>query len=270
MSFEMLSDFLSLSELLTVPAILSLLTVSFMGVVLGIDNVVFIAVIAKRAPQGQEERARTLGIIMAMVARITLIFSIGILLRFENVQLVTLPFMPDHHQDITVKGAILVVGGVFLIYKATQEIFEKLEGDDHHADGQAKHLPLAQILFTLLLLNLVFSIDSVLTAVGIAYNQLVPIMVGGVLISTFIMLVAAGPLTRFMERHPTTEMLAFAFMLLIGGILLGEGLHYEVPKALIYGIMGFSIFVEMLNIISRRRTGEPVHLHKHAPIKLPD
>jgi len=270
MSFEMLSDFLSLSELLTVPAILSLLTVSFMGVVLGIDNVVFIAVIAKRAPQGQEERARTLGIIMAMVARITLIFSIGILLRFENVQLVTLPFMPDHHQDITVKGAILVVGGVFLIYKATQEIFEKLEGDDHHADGQAKRLPLAQILFTLLLLNLVFSIDSVLTAVGIAYNQLVPIMVGGVLISTFIMLVAAGPLTRFMERHPTTEMLAFAFMLLIGAILLGEGLHYEVPKALIYGIMGFSIFVEMLNIISRRRTGQPVHLHKHAPIKLPD
>ncbi len=270
MSFEMFSDFLSLNELLSVPAILSLLTVSFMGVVLGIDNVVFIAVIAKRAPRGQEDRARTLGIIMAMVARIALIFSIGLLLRFENVHLFTVPFMPDHHQDITVKGAILVIGGVFLIYKATQEIFEKLEGDDHHADGQAKRLPLGQILFTLLLLNLVFSIDSVLTAVGIAYNQLVPIMVGGVLISTFIMLVAAGPLTRFMERHPTTEMLAFAFMLLIGAILLGEGLHYEVPKALIYGIMGFSIFVEMLNIISRRRKGVPVHLHKHAPIKLPD
>ena len=174
MSFEMFSDFLSLNELLTVPAILSLLTVSFMGVVLGIDNVVFIAVIAKRAPRGQEDRARTLGIIMAMVARIALIFSIGLLLRFENVHLFTVPFMPDHHQDITVKGAILVIGGVFLIYKATQEIFEKLEGDDHHADGQAKRLPLGQILFTLLLLNLVFSIDSVLTAVGIAYNQLVP------------------------------------------------------------------------------------------------
>ena len=163
MSFEMLSEFLSLNELLTVPAILSLLTVSFMGVVLGIDNVVFIAVVAKRAPKGQEDRARTLGIIMAMVARISLIFSIGLLLRFENVQLFTVSFMPDHHQDITVKGAILVIGGVFLIYKATQEIFEKLEGDDHHGGGQAKRLPLAQILFTLLMLNLVFSIDSVLT-----------------------------------------------------------------------------------------------------------
>jgi len=270
MSFDSILQFLSLSELLSVPAILSLLTVTFMGVVLGIDNVVFIAVIAKRAPKGQEDRARTLGIVMAMIARIALIFSIGLLLRFENVKLINLPFMPDGHQQVTVKGAILVVGGVFLIYKATQEIFEKLEGDDHHGDGDAKRLPLGQILFTLLLLNLVFSIDSVLTAVGIAYNQLVPIMIGGVLISTFIMLVAAGPLTRFMERHPTTEMLAFAFMLLIGAILLGEGLHYEVPKALIYGIMGFSIFVEMLNIVSRRRKGVPVHLHKKSPVNLPE
>ena len=187
------------------------------------------------------------------------------LLRFENVKLINLPFLPDGHQEITVKGGILLVGGVFLIYKATQEIFEKLEGHDAHGDGEQKRLPLAQIL-----LNMVFSIDSVLTAVGIAYNQLVPIMVGGVLISTFIMLVAAGPLTRFMERHPTTEMLAFAFMLLIGAILLGEGLHYEVPKALIYGIMGFSIFVEMLNIVSRRRSSVPVHLHKNPPVRLPD
>ena len=266
----MLAEFLSLSELLTVPAIVSLITVSFMGVVLGIDNVVFIAVIAKRAPKGQEERARTLGIVMAMVARIALIFSIGLLLRFENVKLIKLPFLPDGHQELTVKGGILLVGGVFLIYKATQEIFEKLEGHDAHGDGEQKRLPLAQILFTLFLLNMVFSIDSVLTAVGIAYNQLVPIMVGGVLISTFIMLVAAGPLTRFMERHPTTEMLAFAFMLLIGAILLAEGLHYEVPKALIYGIMGFSIFVEMLNIVSRRRSGVPVHLHKNPPVRLPE
>ena len=127
MSFEMLADFLSLSELLTVPAILSLLTVSFMGVVLGIDNVVFIAVIAKRAPKGQEDSARTLGIVMAMVARIALIFSIGLLLRFEKVHLFKLPFMPEKNSDVTVKGAILLVGGIFLIYKATQEIFEKLD-----------------------------------------------------------------------------------------------------------------------------------------------
>ena len=266
----MLAEFLSLSELLTLPALLSLATVSFMGVVLGIDNVVFIAVIAKRAPKGQENRARTLGIIMAMAARIALIFSIGLMLRFEKVKLVTLPFLPDGHQEITVKGGILLVGGLFLVYKATQEIFEKLEGHDAHSDGEKRRLPLVQILFTLFLLNMVFSIDSVLTAVGIAYNQLVPIMVGGVLISTFIMLVAAGPLTRFMERHPTTEMLAFAFMLLIGAILLGEGLHYETPKALIYGIMGFSIFVEMLNIIARRRSGVPVHLNKKPPVSLPD
>lgn len=270
MSLEMISEFLSLSELLTLPAILSLLTVSFMGVVLGIDNVVFIAVIAKGAPKGQEERARTLGIIMAMAARIALIFSIGLMLRFESVKLFKLPFLPEDHSEITVKGAILFVGGAFLVYKATQEIFEKLEGDHAHGDGEQKRLPLLQILATLFLLNMVFSIDSVLTAVGIAYQQLVPIMVGGVLISTFIMLVAAGPLTRFMERHPTTEMLAFAFMLLIGGILLGEGLHYETPKALIYGIMGFSIFVEMLNILSRRRKAEPVRLHKSSPVKLPD
>ncbi len=270
MSFEMISQFLSLPELLTLPAILSLLTVSFMGVVLGIDNVVFIAVIAKRAPKGQEDRARTLGIIMAMVARIALIFSIGLMLRFESVKLFKMPFLPDDHSEITVKGAILFVGGAFLVYKATQEIFEKLEGDYGHGEGEQKRLPLLQILATLFLLNMVFSIDSVLTAVGIAYQQLVPIMVGGVLISTFIMLVAAGPLTRFMEQHPTTEMLAFAFMLLIGAILLGEGLHYETPKALIYGIMGFSIFVEMLNILSRRRKTEPVRLHKTSPVKLPD
>ena len=110
----MLAEFLSLAELLTVPAIVSLITVSFMGVVLGIDNVVFIAVIAKRAPKGQEERARTLGIVMAMVARIALIFSIGLLLRFENVKLINLPFLPDGHQELTVKGGILLVGGVFV------------------------------------------------------------------------------------------------------------------------------------------------------------
>ena len=158
----MISEFLSLSELLTLPAILSLLTVSFMGVVLGIDNVVFIAVIAKRAPKGQKG-ARTLGIIMAMAARIALIFSIGLMLRFESVKLFKLPFLPEDHSRSRSR-ARSCSSGAFLVYKATQEIFEKLEGDHAHGDGEQKRLPLLQILATLFLLNMVFSIDSVLTA----------------------------------------------------------------------------------------------------------
>jgi len=231
---------------------IALLTLTVLEIVLGIDNIVFISILAGKLRAEERERARRLGLMLAMVLRI------GLLLSITWVMGLTTPLFTVLGQETSGRDLILLVGGLFLIGKSTHEIHEKLEGEEGHASAKVA-ASFAGVIVQILLLDIVFSLDSVITAVGMAED--VAIMITAVVVAVGVMLLSAGPISDFVEQHPTVKMLALSFLLLIGFSLMAEGFEHHIPKGYIYFAMGFSIFVEMINLRVRAKA-RPVHLHK--------
>jgi predicted tellurium resistance membrane protein TerC len=232
---------------------LGLLTLTVLEVVLGIDNVIFISILAGKLPAEQQGKARTYGLGLAMITRIALLFSLSWIMRLTE-PLFTIPRL-EH--TVSGRDLILFLGGLFLLAKSTHEIHSKLEGAEGH--GTARIAPsYASVLVQIMLLDVVFSLDSVITAVGMVDE--LAVMIAAVVIAVGVMIAFAGPISRFVDRHPTIKMLALSFLLLIGMTLMAEGLHQHIPKGYIYGAMAFSVFVEMLNLRASRRA-PPVRLH---------
>jgi predicted tellurium resistance membrane protein TerC len=231
---------------------IALLTLTVLEIVLGIDNIVFISILAGKLPAADRDRARKTGLFLAMFIRIALLFSITYVMRL------TMPLVTLFATDISGRDLILIGGGLFLIAKSTHEIHDKLEGEEGHGSARAA-ASFAGVIVQILLLDIVFSLDSVITAVGMAEDLMVMIL--AVVIAVGVMLVSAGTISNFVERHPTVKMLALSFLLLIGVSLIGEGLDQHIPKGYIYFAMAFSVFVEMINL-RVRATSAPVHLHQ--------
>ena len=239
-------------DLLTNPEIwISLLTLTVLEIVLGIDNIVFISVLTSRLPREQQARGRRIGLGLALIMRILLLLTLSWVIGL-TAPLFTLVGMEFSGRDI-----ILIGGGLFLLAKATTEIHEGLEGGGHKQGEIPKSISFRGVLIQIALLDIVFSLDSVITAVGMADEILV--MIAAVVIAIGVMLLAAEPLSKFVEEHPTVKMLALSFLLLIGMSLVADGFDVHIPKGYIYFAMGFSVFVEMLNLRIRGRT-EPVRL----------
>ena len=231
---------------------IALLTLTVLEIVLGIDNIVFISILAGKLPEHQRERARKVGLSLAMLIRIGLLLSITWVMRL------TTPLVSVMGQDISGRDLILIVGGLFLMAKSTHEIHGNLEGEDGEGTTRVA-VSFGAVITQILLLDIVFSLDSVITAVGMVDD--VAVMVLAVVIAVGVMLLSSGAIGGFVERHPTVKMLALSFLLLIGMSLLAEGFDQHIPKGYIYFAMGFSIFVEMVNLRVRARTA-PVHLHQ--------
>jgi predicted tellurium resistance membrane protein TerC len=230
---------------------IGLLTLTALEIVLGIDNIVFISILAGKLPGEQQGRARRLGLALAMIMRILLLLSLSWLVGL------TKPWFTLFGTGISGRDLVLLVGGLFLVAKSTYEIHDKLEGVEGH--GSRRVPPsFGAVLVQIMLLDIVFSLDSVITAVGMV-NQ-IPVMVAAVVIAVAVMMAFAGPVSDFVHKHPTIKMLALSFLLLIGVMLIVEGFHQHVGKGYIYFAMGFSLFVEMLNIRARR--AQPVKLHE--------
>jgi predicted tellurium resistance membrane protein TerC len=236
---------------------ISLLTLTALEIVLGIDNVIFISILAGKLPTGQQGRARQLGLMLALVTRILLLLSLTWLMGLTR-PLITLPLL-DH--GLSGRDLILLLGGLFLIGKSVVEVHEKLEGEDGHATSGRKAVSFAGVVVQILLLDIVFSLDSVITAVGMA-NQ-IGVMIAAVVIALGVMLMFAGSISAYVERHPTLKMLALSFLILIGVTLVGESLGQHIPKGYIYFSMAFACGVEMLNLRLRaRERAKPVELHQ--------
>jgi len=238
---------------LTNPEIwIALVTLTALEIVLGIDNVVFISILAGKLPLAQQARARRVGLALAMLMRIALLFSLAWIIRL------TAPLFSVIGHEISGRDLILLLGGLFLLAKSTHEIHQKLEGQEGHISTRTA-ASFGSVLVQIVLLDVVFSLDSVITAVGMVDE--IGIMVAAVVIAVGFMLVFAGPISSFVERHPTVKMLALSFLLLIGFALVAEGFDQHIPKGYIYFAMAFSLGVEMLNLRLRRRV-EPVRLHE--------
>ncbi len=238
---------------LTDPQIwIALATLTFLEIVLGVDNIIFISILSGKLPAAQQPRARRLGLLGAMLTRVALLFSLAWIIRL------TQPWFSIIGHEISGRDLILILGGLFLLGKSTHEIHDRLEGDEGHA---SKKVPssFGSVIIQIMLLDIVFSLDSVITAVGMV-DELWVMMVA-VIIAVAIMMLAAEPISDFVHRHPTVKMLALSFLLLIGLSLLLEGFDHHIPKGYIYFAMGFSVFVEMINLRLRRVT-KPVHLHE--------
>jgi predicted tellurium resistance membrane protein TerC len=233
----------------------ALFTLSVLEIVLGIDNVVFVSILAGKLPANQRERARKLGMFLAMFIRILLLLSITWVMGL------TAPLFGLLGHDVTGRDLILIIGGLFLIAKSTHEIHLKLEGDEHESSGR-RAATFAGVITQILLLDIVFSLDSVITAVGMAEH--VAVMIIAVILAVAVMMMAARVVSDFVERHPTVKMLALSFLLLIGMSLIGEGWGQHIPKGYIYFAMGFSVFVEAINLRIRGKQA-PVHLRQQAP-----
>ena len=230
---------------------IALLTLTVLEVVLGIDNVIFISILAGKLPQEQQKKARTIGLAMAMIMRVLLLLSLAWIVKL------TAPLFTILGQEISGRDLILIGGGLFLLAKATHEIHDKLEGEE--GDDIKRVAPsLTSVIVQISLLDIVFSLDSVITAVGMAKD--LGVMITAVIVAVLIMLVSAGSISAFVNRHPTVKMLALSFLLLIGMSLIAEGLDFHIPKGYVYFAMAFSVFVEVLNIALRRKS-KPVKLH---------
>jgi len=224
----------------------ALLTLTVLEIVLGIDNIVFISILSGKLPEHQRQRARTLGLALAMGTRILLLLSLTWIMRL------TRPFFTIGPQEVSGRDLILLIGGLFLLWKSTHEIHERLEGAAEAVRKAGKANTMASVLTQIALLDIIFSLDSVITAVGMA-NQ-IAVMVAAIVIAVGIMMLASRPLGEFVESHPTIKILALSFLLLIGMALIAEGFHQHIPKGYIYFAMGFSVFVEMLNLRAHRKT----------------
>ncbi|MGH7213961.1 MAG: TerC family protein [Tepidisphaeraceae bacterium] len=250
-------------------ALIALITLTILEIVLGIDNIIFISVLADKLPKEQQNKARTLGLALAMILRIGLLLSISWIMSLTSpIPVIGEWFSPvlGDKTHLNWRDAILLGGGVFLIYKATTEIHDKLEGEEHGATGRAV-ASFASVITQILVLDIVFSLDSVITAVGMVqttpehFRKGLIIMIVAVVVAVGVMLFAAKPISDFVNRHPTVKMLSFSFLILVGVVLIVDASHRHIPKGYIYFAMAFSIGVEMLNLRLRRK-GPPVHLHQ--------
>jgi predicted tellurium resistance membrane protein TerC len=228
------------------------LTLCVLEIVLGIDNVIFIAILAGKLPPDQQARARFIGLALAMITRVLLLLSIVWMARL------TAPLFWVFHHEVSGRDLILIMGGIFLVWKSTHEIHQKLEGEEGHGSARAA-AAFSSVIIQIILLDIVFSLDSVITAVGMVNN--IPIMIGAVIVAVIFMMFFSGPISGFVDRHPTVKMLALSFLLLIGVTLIADGFGQHISKGYIYFAMGFSVFVEILNI-RIRKAAAPVKLHQ--------
>jgi predicted tellurium resistance membrane protein TerC len=242
-----------MSELLTSENLVALITLSSLEIVLGIDNVVFLSILTGKLPPEQQPSARRIGLLLAMMMRIALLLAISWVMGL------TTPLFSVLGQGFTGRDLILLLGGLFLVAKATFEIHDKLEGGDHQ-QVKPRAVSFGGILIQIMLLDIVFSLDSVITAVGMVRS--VEVMIAAVVLAVIVMIVFAGRISAFIERHPTMKMLALSFLLLIGVVLIADGFGQHVSKGYIYFAMAFSLFVEMLNLRIRKATQPPVQLHQ--------
>ncbi len=239
-------------ELLANPEIwISLITLTALEIVLGIDNIIFISIMASKLPANKQKKARQLGLALAMITRVLLLLSLSWIMNLtsplfnmgEWIALADAELLKQF--TISGRDLILIIGGLFLIYKSTTEIHDKLEGADHQAETKAV-VTFTGVIVQILLLDIVFSLDSVITAVGMA--DYIQVMIAAVIIAVLVMMLSAGGISDFVNKHPTVKMLALSFLLLIGVSLLAEGFDQHIPKGYIYFAMAFSVLVEMLNL----------------------
>jgi len=224
---------------------IALVTLTTLEIVLGIDNVIFIAILASKVPREQQNMARTLGLALAMISRILLLFSLTWLMRL------TRPLFEFAGHDFSGRDLILIMGGLFLLVKSTLEIHSNIEGEKKHESIPAgKAASLLGVVLQIMVLDIVFSLDSVITAIGLV-NQ-IGVMVAAIIIAVVVMMFSVGPISRFVDTHPTIKILALSFLLLVGFALVGEGFSLHIPKGYIYFAMAFSVFVEMLNMRVRK------------------
>ncbi|GAA5025600.1 membrane protein [Marivirga lumbricoides] len=234
-----------MESLLTFDALLSLVSLTLMEIVLGIDNIIFISILCNRLPENQQDKARRLGLMLALVMRVALLFAVTWLVGLTS------PLFTVFDFSLTSRDLILMLGGLFLIYKSTTEIHQKLEGEEEDEGTKKKLSTFGAVLVQIVLLDIVFSFDSILTAVGLVDN--IWIMIIAVVISLGIMLVASKSISDFIHKHPTVKMLALSFLLLIGVLLFVEGFHVHVPKGYIYFAIFFSLVVEVLNLRMKKK-----------------
>ena len=231
---------------------IAFLTLTALEIVLGIDNIVFISILSGKLPPEQQAKARRLGLALAMITRILLLLTLAWIIRL------TAPIFTVYQHEISGRDLILIIGGLFLVAKSTSEIHHKLEGEDR--TKVKGNVSFKSVIFQILLLDIVFSLDSVITAVGMV--EQVEVMIAAVVVAVGVMMLSAGSISRFVEKHPTVKMLALSFLLLIGVTLIAEGFEQHISKGYIYFAMGFSILVEMLNLRLRPGSGEPVRLNE--------
>lgn len=235
--------------------IIALVTLIMLEVVLGLDNVIFISIVAARLPAHQQKKARRLGLILAMFLRLALLGVISLILQLQG-ELFTV-----FGQGISGKDLILILGGLFLIYKASSEIYHKMEGEEGDTSKDIKAHTFRSVIVQILILDLVFSVDSIITAVGMVDELW--IMYAAVIITVTIMLFAAEPIAAFINKHPAFKMLALSFLILIGVSLMGEGIGFHIPKGYIYFSMAFALGVDVLQMRMHKAKAAPVHLHEH-------
>ena len=239
---------------------ISLLTLTFLEIVLGVDNIIFVSIVANKLPQAEQPRARNLGLGLAMLFRIVLLFFIGFIISLKE-PLFHIPFIIDHETQqpfgMSIKDLILMAGGLFLLTKSVSEIHHKLEGETEETSGQSAN-SLTSVMLQIALVNIVFSFDSILTAIGL--TQEIAVMMGAVIMSMLIMMAFSGAVSGFINKHPTMQLLALSFLILIGMMLIAESLGQHVPKGFIYFSIFFSLGVEMLNIRYRKKQ-TPIQLH---------
>jgi predicted tellurium resistance membrane protein TerC len=235
---------------------LSLLTLTALEIVLGIDNLIFIAVLVDKLPPERRTVARRVGIALALITRLLLLSVIFIIVRLTE------PIIELWGLSLSWRDIILILGGLFLLWKATQEIHERLEGEEHGTTARPP-ASFGAVVLQIAILDIVFSLDSVITAVGMADH--LEIMAAAVVIAVIVMLVASGPVSGFISRHPTVKMLAFSFLLLIGMVLVADGFGFHIPKGYIYAAMGFSVGVEALNLLARRKSRPKLKVQPQLP-----
>ena len=240
-------------DLLTSPeAWIAFATLTALELVLGIDNIIFISILVDKLPKAQQEMARRVGLFMAMFMRIALLLVLAWIVGLVE------PLFTVLGQAISGRDLILILGGLFLVWKSTTEIHGSMEGEEGHAAGAVK-ATLAAVLLQIMVIDLVFSLDSIITAVGMVDD--VRVMIAAVISSVALMMVFAGPIGRFVSAHPTIKVLALSFLVVVGVVLIAEGFDSHVPKGYVYFAMAFSLGVEMLNIRMRKRSANAVHLH---------
>lgn len=246
---------------------ISLVTLTVLEIVLGIDNIIFISIMASKLPENQQKKARRIGLALAMVTRVLLLLSLSWIMQltsplFNMGEWIGLT-SEEWFEKLAISGRdlILIIGGLFLIYKSTREIHEKLEGDEHDVKTKAV-VTFSGVIVQILILDIVFSLDSVITAVGMADS--IGVMIAAVVIAVIVMMLSAGSISDFVNKHPTVKMLALSFLLLIGVSLLAEGFEQHIPKGYIYFAMAFSVLVEMLNLKMKKDKNKPVKL-KNVP-----
>ena len=230
---------------------IALATLTFLEIVLGVDNIIFISILSGKLPEEQQARARRIGLLGAMLTRVALLFSLAWIIKLTE------PWFTVVGQEISGRDLILILGGLFLLGKATYEIHDKLEGEEGHGSARVAS-SFMSVIVQIMILDIVFSLDSVITAVGMV--DVLWVMIAAVMIAVGIMMLSAEPISAFVHKHPTVKMLALSFLLLIGMSLILEGFDHHIPKGYIYFAMGFSVFVEMINLRVRTKTA-PVALH---------